>query len=103
LPTRQDDERQAPKRTAASEVFCGGCRRQQPGPLHRLEPHGARLFAAAACRQALGHLFVGDTVPYTLGSVFVDATSPRTTLVVSGIAVFGVAALAWPVLRRASP
>jgi MFS family permease len=56
-----------------------------------------RVFGALATA-----IFLGNAVAYTLGSVFVDATSPRTALVVSGVAVFGVVALAWPVLRRAS-
>jgi MFS family permease len=47
-------------------------------------------------------IFLGSTIAYALGGVFVDATSPRTALVTSGIAVFGVAALAWPALSRAS-
>lgn len=47
-------------------------------------------------------IFLGSMVAYAAGSVFVDATSPRTALISSGIAVFGVAALAWPALSRAA-
>jgi MFS family permease len=47
-------------------------------------------------------IFLGSMVAYAGGSVFVDATSPRTALISSGIAVFGVAALAWPALSRAA-
>ena len=64
---------------------------------HVPAPLLGRVFGAMATA-----IFLGSTIAYALGSVFVDATSPRTALVVSGIAVFGVAALAWPVLRRAS-
>jgi len=62
---------------------------------HVPAPLLGRVFGAMATA-----IFLGSTIAYTLGSVFVDVTSPRTALVVSGIAVFGVAALAWPVLRR---
>jgi MFS family permease len=52
---------------------------------------------------ALGaSIFLGSTVAYALGGVFVDATSPRTALISSGIAVFAVAALTWPALARAA-
>jgi len=64
---------------------------------HVPEPLLGRAFGAIATA-----IFLGNTIAYTAGSVFVDVTSPRTALVVSGIAVFGVAALAWPVLRRAA-
>jgi MFS family permease len=47
-------------------------------------------------------IFLGSLLAYTGGSVFVDATSPRTALIASGIAVFVVAALAWPALSRAA-
>ena len=47
-------------------------------------------------------IFLGSTIAYTGGSVLVDATSPRTALIASGIAVFVVAALAWPALSRAA-
>jgi MFS family permease len=55
-----------------------------------------RVFGAIATS-----IFLGNAIAYALGGVFVDVTSPRTALIVSGIAVFGVAALAWPALRRA--
>jgi MFS family permease len=64
---------------------------------HVPAPLLGRVFGAIATA-----IFLGNTIAYTVGSVFVDVTSPRTALVVSGIAVFGVAAAAWPVLRRAS-
>jgi sugar phosphate permease len=64
---------------------------------HVPAPLLGRVFGAIATA-----IFIGDTIAYTVGSVFVDVTSPRTALVVSGIAVFGVVALAWPVLRRAA-
>jgi MFS family permease len=64
--------------------------RQVPAPLL------GRVFGAIATA-----IFLGNTVAYTAGSVLVDATSPRTALVVSGIAVLAVAAMAWPALRGA--
>jgi predicted MFS family arabinose efflux permease len=54
-----------------------------------------RAFAAIATS-----IFLGQMLTYALGGIFVDATSPRTALVVSGIAVFAVAAWVWPALRR---
>lgn len=56
-----------------------------------------RVFGAVASA-----IFLGNTIAYAAGGVFVDATSPRTALVSSGIAVFVVAALAWPALSRAA-
>jgi sugar phosphate permease len=47
-------------------------------------------------------IFLGSTIAYGVGGIFVDATSPRTALVVSGIGVFAVVAAAWPVLSRAA-
>jgi len=47
-------------------------------------------------------IFLGSIVAYTAGSIVVDVTSPRTALIASGIAVFAVAGLAWPVLSRAA-
>jgi MFS family permease len=47
-------------------------------------------------------IFLGSSVAYAGGGVLVDVTSARTALIVSGIAVFGVAALAWPALSRAA-
>jgi MFS family permease len=55
-----------------------------------------RVFGALATA-----IFLGNAFAYTLGGVFVDITSPRTALIVSGIAVFAVAGMAWPALRRA--
>jgi MFS family permease len=47
-------------------------------------------------------IFLGNTIAYALGGVFVDVTSPRTAMIVSGVAVLGIAALVWPALRRAA-
>lgn len=47
-------------------------------------------------------IFLGSTITYAAGGVFVDVTSPRTALVASGVAVFAVTAFAWPVLSRAA-
>lgn len=47
-------------------------------------------------------IFLGSIIAYAGGSVVVDLTSPRTALIASGIAVFGVVALAWPALSRAA-
>jgi MFS family permease len=47
-------------------------------------------------------IFLGSTIAYGVGGIFVDTTSPRTALVVSGIGVFAVVAAAWPVLSRAA-
>jgi MFS family permease len=47
-------------------------------------------------------IFIGSTIAYGLGGIFVDATSPRTALITSGIGVFCVVAAAWPVLSRAA-
>ena len=47
-------------------------------------------------------IFIGTTVTYAAGGAFVDATSPRTAMIVSGIAVFAVTAFAWPALSRAA-
>jgi sugar phosphate permease len=66
---------------------------QRQVPSHLL----GRVFGAIATS-----IFLGNTIAYALGGVFVDVTSPRTALIVSGIAVFGIAALAWPALRRAA-
>jgi MFS family permease len=46
-------------------------------------------------------IFLGSTIAYAGGGVLVDVTSPRTALIGSGIAVFGVTAVAWPALARA--
>jgi MFS family permease len=56
-----------------------------------------RVFGAVASA-----IFLGNTIAYAAGGVFVDLTSPRTALVTSGIAVFLVTALAWPALSRAA-
>jgi MFS family permease len=56
-----------------------------------------RVFGAVASA-----IFLGSTIAYAAGGVFVDATSPRTALIASGIAVFVVAGLAWPALSRAA-
>ena len=56
-----------------------------------------RVFGAIATS-----IFLGSTIAYALGGVFVDVTSPRTALIASGIAVFGVAGATWPALRRAA-
>jgi MFS family permease len=66
---------------------------QQHVPEHLM----GRVFGAVASA-----IFVGSTVAYGAGGVFVDATSPRTALIASGIAVFVVAALVWPALSRAA-
>jgi MFS family permease len=66
---------------------------QQRVPEHLM----GRVFGAAASA-----IFIGSTVAYTGGGVLVDATSPRTALIASGIAVFAVAALAWPAISRAA-
>ena len=47
-------------------------------------------------------IFMGSTIAYGLGGIFVDATSPRTVLIASGIGVFVVVAAAWRVLSRAA-
>jgi len=47
-------------------------------------------------------IFIGTTVTYAAGGAFVDATSPRAAMIVSGIAVFAVTAFAWPALSRAA-
>jgi MFS family permease len=47
-------------------------------------------------------IFLGSSIAYAAGGVFVDATSPRTALITSGIAVFAVTGLAWPALSRAA-
>ena len=54
-----------------------------------------RVFGAIATS-----IFLGNAIAYALGGLFVDATSPRTALVASGLAVFAVAAWAYPALRR---
>jgi sugar phosphate permease len=56
-----------------------------------------RVFGAIATS-----IFLGSTIAYALGGVFVDVTSPRIALIASGIAVFGVAGATWPALRRAA-
>ena len=56
-----------------------------------------RAFGAVAAA-----IFLGTTIAYALGGVFVEATSPRIALIASGIGVFCVAAFAWPALSRAS-
>ena len=56
-----------------------------------------RVFGAVASA-----IFLGNTIAYAAGGVYVDATSPRTALITSGIAVFVVTALAWPALSRAA-
>jgi MFS family permease len=60
-----------------------------------------RLLGRVTGAQAAA-IFLGSTVTYALGGVLVDVTSPRTALIVSGIAVFVVTALVWPVLSRAA-
>jgi MFS family permease len=47
-------------------------------------------------------IFLGSTIAYGLGGLLVDATSPRTAMVLSGAGVFVVVAAAWPVLSRAA-
>jgi MFS family permease len=64
---------------------------------HVPAPLLGRVFGAIATA-----IFLGNAIAYTAGSLFVDATSPRAAMVVSGVAVFAVAAVAWPVLRRAA-
>jgi MFS family permease len=59
-----------------------------------------RLLGRVVGAQAAA-IFLGSTIAYALGGLLVDATSPRTALVVSGIGVFVVTALVWPVLSRA--
>ncbi|HEY2600611.1 MAG TPA: MFS transporter [Thermoleophilaceae bacterium] len=66
---------------------------QRHAPEHML----GRVFGAFGAS-----VFLGSTIAYAAGGVFVDATSPRTALIASGIAVFVVAALTWPALSRAA-
>jgi MFS family permease len=56
-----------------------------------------RVFGAIATS-----IFIGNTIAYAAGGVIVDATSPRAALIGSGIAVFAVAGLTWPALRKAA-
>jgi MFS family permease len=66
---------------------------QQRVPEHLL----GRVFGAVAAA-----IFLGNTIAYAAGGIFVDVTSPRTALIASGIAVFVVTAFAWPALSRAA-
>lgn len=66
---------------------------QRHVPQHLL----GRVFGAVSAA-----IFLGNTVAYALGGLLVDATSPRAALIGSGVAVFGVVALAWPALSRAA-
>jgi MFS family permease len=60
-----------------------------------------RLLGRVTGAQAAA-IFLATTLTYAAGGVFVDVTSPRTVLIVSGVAVFVVTALVWPVLSRAA-
>jgi MFS family permease len=60
-----------------------------------------RLLGRVVGAQAAA-IFLGSTIAYALGGVLVDVTSPRAAMIGSGVAVFVVTALVWPVLSRAA-